>query len=178
MGGEFGFTDLQIATEQQIQLLRRDTSRLYSETRLCYNNDMQLAETSPSPLLIRRRGERGSTLVEVVITLAILSVVFVVFQASFNTIFLNRRVKHEELALRVADTKMEQIRLLTYDTVPTSGSFYDSLLASLPEAAAALEVSDYDDDTKHVAVTVSWQEPGSNAPRAVTLTTLVAKGGL
>ena len=126
----------------------------------------------------RRRGSAGFTIIEVVITLAILSAVFVIFQASFNSIFLNRRVKHQELALRIADTKIEQIRALSYDTVPATGAFSDPLLANLPEGAAALIVSDYDDDTKQIVVHISWREPVSDTQRAVTLTTLVTKGGL
>lgn len=133
---------------------------------LCYTTVMRTKKTA------------GYTLIEVVVTFALMSAVFVIFQASINSILLNRRVKHQELALRVATTKMEQIRSLSYDTVPASGSFNDALLAQLPEASATVTVSDYDAATKRVAVSVSWRERGSQTLRDVTLTTLVTKEGI
>jgi prepilin-type N-terminal cleavage/methylation domain-containing protein len=120
----------------------------------------------------------GFTIIEVVVTLAMIGALFVVFQASANTILINRRVKNEEIALRVVSTKAEEIRALTYETVPTSGAFVDPLLNSLQAGSATITVSDYDAATKEVVVSVSWQERGGETTRNVTLTTLVTQGGL
>ncbi|MBI2443928.1 MAG: hypothetical protein HYV42_01640 [Candidatus Magasanikbacteria bacterium] len=125
-----------------------------------------------------RQNTAGLTLIEVVITLMVISAVFIIFQTSLNVIFLNRRVNHQELALRLVNTKMEQIRALAYETLPPAGSFSDPLLSSLPSATATLTISDYDSATKQVTATVTWQEAAGNAPRSITMTTLVTKGGL
>jgi len=120
----------------------------------------------------------GYSLMEVVVSFSIIAVFFVLFQAAAGTSIINRNVKHQELALRIAQTKIDNLQFLSYDSLPASGSFSDPSLASLPQGEAAVTVVDFNEKIKQVTVTVRWQEPGVSAARSVSLSTLIGEGGL
>ncbi len=126
----------------------------------------------------RRLNSRGSTLLEALVSLAIIAVFFVLFQAAATAVILNRNVKHQDLALRIAQSQLENMRALGYAGLPSSSAFSDAQLSSLPEASASTTVSQYNDRTKQVLVEVSWQEPGAQKRHTVSLTTLISQGGL
>ncbi|TSC83666.1 MAG: hypothetical protein G01um101413_936 [Parcubacteria group bacterium Gr01-1014_13] len=125
-----------------------------------------------------RLNNAGSTLLEAVVSLAIIAIFFILFQAAATTAILNRNVKHQELALRIAQSRIENLRALGYAALPSSGPFTDAQLTFLPEAAASTTVSQYNTKTKQVSVEVSWQEPGAQKRHNVSLTTLIGEGGL
>jgi len=112
------------------------------------------------------------------VSFSIIAVFFVLFQAAAGTSIINRNVKHQELALRIAQTKIDNLQFLSYDSLPASGSFSDPSLASLPQGEAAVTVVDFNEKIKQVTVTVRWQEPGVSAARSVSLSTLIGEGGL
>lgn len=122
--------------------------------------------------------QKGFTVIEVVIALAVVAVIFTIFQASLTTILLNRRAQNQELAVRVANTKMEAIRLLTFETLPTSTTFTDPLLNSLPQGQATIVTSSYNSKTTEVTVNVYWAEFNGMVTHTVSFTTLVTKGGI
>lgn len=120
---------------------------------------------------------KGFSLVETFISLFILAAVLLLFQAILGTVFLSQQANHQEIALLVAQNKMENLRALGYNNLPSSGSFSDSLLSSLPQSLASITVSDFNVATKQVSARVQWQEPFSLTPRFVSLTTLITKTG-
>ena len=118
-------------------------------------------------------------LIEIIISLLIIGVVLVLYQAALNSVFLSRNTKDSEIGLRVASHKIEELRAAGYSNLPASGAFTDPQLNSVPNSSASLSVSDLNARTKEVSVTVQWREPNSNADHAVTLSTLITQiGGL
>lgn len=120
----------------------------------------------------------GYSLIEILVSLGIIAVFFVLFQAAAGVSVINRDVRHQELALRIAQTKIDNLQSLSYGSLPASGSFSDPLLAGLPQGEAAVTVVDFNEKIKQVTAAVSWQEPGARAAHSVSLVTLIGKGGL
>lgn len=121
---------------------------------------------------------KGYTLVEVLMSLAIIAIFFVLFQAAATTVVLNRNVKHQDLALRIAQSQIENLRSLGYSALPASGPFTDAQTATLPGGQAQMAISQYNEKIKQAVVDVSWQEPGAQNRHSVSLTTLIGEGGL
>ena len=124
------------------------------------------------------KNNSGSTLIEVVISIALIAATFVIFQATANTVFLNRESKHRDLALRIAQTEMDGARALAFADLPTSSSFSNSLLGSLPQSQASRTVTTINSTTKQLVVLVSWREPTANDTSTINLTTLITTSGL
>lgn len=120
--------------------------------------------------------KRGFTLIEVLIALGILAAAVLICQAIISSTTLARTVKNKDLALKIANHKMEELRALGYANLPASGIFSDPLLSSLPNPSAAIEVSDYNSELKQVVVNVAWTELSGVSPE-VELTTLLTKTG-
>lgn len=126
----------------------------------------------------RFKTNSGSTIIEVVISLAIISATFVIFQATVNTIFLNRESEHRDLALRIAQTEIDNMRALSFANLPTSTSFSNPLLSSLPQSQASRTITTVNSQTKQVSALVSWREPTAKNTSTVNLTTLITQGGI
>jgi prepilin-type N-terminal cleavage/methylation domain-containing protein len=122
--------------------------------------------------------QKGFSLIEVVISIFIIGVVLVIYSVSSNSVVLNRNSKRQELALRIATSKIEELRNTAYASLPSTGSFANSLLSNLPNGQASITVSSYNATTKQVIVTVTWSEPNNPNTRQVELTTLINQGGL
>jgi prepilin-type N-terminal cleavage/methylation domain-containing protein len=123
------------------------------------------------------RTSRGFSLIEIVISIFIVSVMLLLLQAVVRSGVVARATGHRGVALTIAHSEIERLRAGGYASLPPSGSFSDSLLASLPEGSATLAVSTYDAQTKQVVVQVLWQEPIFSASSTVSLTTLVTETG-
>ena len=122
--------------------------------------------------------KKGSTLIEIILSVAIIATVFVIFQATVNTIFLNRASKHRDLALRIAQTEISSARALPFASLPASGPVSSTLLSSLPQSQANLTVTAVNDETKQLEVLVSWREPTAQNTSTINLTTLITQGGI
>lgn len=119
----------------------------------------------------------GFSFIEVIVTIFIIGLTLVLYQATLGKMRLIEYAKHQEIALRVANNKMEELRAGGYDALPLSGSFSDSQLDGFSDCSAKVIIAEYNATTKEVAVTVEWREPVSTALRNVTLTTLITKTG-
>ncbi len=124
------------------------------------------------------KNNKGSTLIEVLVSLAVIATTFIIFQATINTVFINRESKHRELALRIAQTEMDDLRALSFANLPASGSFSNSLLSSLPKSQANITITTTTSQTKQIIVLVTWREPTAKTTSTINLTTLKTQGGL
>jgi len=120
--------------------------------------------------------EKGFTFIEVVVTLFIVGAVLVLYQAAAGTIRLTKNSKNQEIALRVANNKIEELRAGGYDSLPASGGFSDSQLSALPNGSGNMAVTAFNADTKQILISVRWQNPGGSS-RNISLATLVTKTG-
>lgn len=106
-----------------------------------------------------------------------MGVFFIIVQTSARVITLNRGSKYQETALRIANSKLQNLRTTAYNSLPASGNFNDGLLSSLPNSQATLTMTDYNSKTKQAEVTVSWRNPTGQTVQ-VQLHTLITQGGL
>lgn len=123
---------------------------------------------------------RGFSLIEVTVSIFIMGVILFLLQAILQSGALTRMSKHQSVALSIAQNKIESLRAGGYATLPSSGTFSDSLISELPvTATTTLTVSVYNAETKQVSVSVVWRDPGSTASSTVSLSTLITEiGGL
>lgn len=122
---------------------------------------------------------KGFSLIEVAVSLFVIGVVIMLASAILKAAPLSRHAKYESVATAIAGGELESLRALGYDALPSSGTFSNSLMSGLPGGSGAIAVSNFNDKTKTVQVTVSWIEVGATASSSVALTTLVTSiGGL
>jgi prepilin-type N-terminal cleavage/methylation domain-containing protein len=121
--------------------------------------------------------QSGMTLIEVLISLAMVGGLIVLYAAVFNISLQTRTMKYENLAYHIASRKMEDIRNTPYGTLPASASFADPLLTQLPLSAANFTINDFItySGLKEVVVTVNWTDRKS---RNVVIRTLIGTGGI
>ena len=130
-------------------------------------------------MAVEKQKQKGFSVIEVVVSLFIFSAIYLIYQASLNTVQLNKNYKDQELALRIAQNKIENLRIGGYSTLPASGSFSDPLLVNLSSnGQGSVTNTAYNSKTAQIVVTVSWQEPGFSNTHSVALTTLISSGGL
>ncbi len=125
-----------------------------------------------------RKTFRGFTLIETLVAVFIVGVSITLFSVVGTLLKNAAEIRFEHTALRVAHTKLDELRALGYAALPPSGIFSDPLLASIPSASASTSVSTYNTKTKKVVVGVAWVA-STGSSRYVSLTTLVTEvGGL
>lgn len=130
-----------------------------------------------NPLAVAQRArQKGFTLLEVIVSIAVIAGLFMLYTAAINNVFLSRTIKQKDVALRIASHKMEELRAGGYDSLPASGSFSDSNLSSLPSGTGSMTISDYNTSTKQVQVTVSFEDFAGNN-QSVSLSTLIIQSG-
>ncbi len=120
------------------------------------------------------------SLIEVIVAIFIMGVMLLMLQSVVRSGVLVRASKSDGIALAIARNELESLRDGGYANLPASGSFYDSLLSSLPPAATTtLAVSSFNAKTAQVIVSVIWRDTGTTASSTVSLSTLITQvGGL
>jgi prepilin-type N-terminal cleavage/methylation domain-containing protein len=126
---------------------------------------------------LKTKKRSGFSLLEVIVTLFIVGLVLILYQAALGKVRLIQYAKNQEIALRVANNKIEELRDGGYSALPSSGSFYDSQLSSLSSSSASMAITDANSDTKQVSVTVQWKDSVSSSLKNISLTTLITKTG-
>lgn len=134
--------------------------------------------TANTQFIINGKKQAGFGILEVPISLFIIAVMLLIYGAASNSMTLNRNSKEQDLGHFIAVSELEDLRALGYANLPASGAFSHPLLENLPGGTATLTVSDYNNDTKEVIVTVTWKDPGSFTIHSTVLTTLINKYGL
>ena len=114
--------------------------------------------------------ENGFTLLEILITILILGIsVFAVFQAFSTGLLSSTDVENTDLALNLAQAKMEELRNTAFASLASSGSTADP---NFPNFNTTVSVTGT--DPKTVEVTVAWNVQGQASSTSVVLTTLRA----
>lgn len=122
--------------------------------------------------------QEGMSIIEVLVSLFIIGAMLVLYNSSANTVTLSKNSKHQEIALKIAQTELETLRTTMFSSLPASGSFSDPLLSSLPSGTANLTMTDINSRTKQATVIVSWLPPGQSQTHTVRLDTLITAGGI
>ena len=125
----------------------------------------------------RRRAQSGMSIVEVLVSIAIVGSLIVLYAAAFNVSTLSRTMRSENLAYHIASKRMEELRNMDYAALPASGTFSDPLMASLTSGAGSYTRANYSTYTgmQELVVTVTWFEGRS---RSVQVRTIVGTGGI
>jgi prepilin-type N-terminal cleavage/methylation domain-containing protein len=119
---------------------------------------------------------RGFTLIEMLVTLFIMSATFIFVTIVIGTIKTTRDSAYENIAFRIADNKLDELRAGGYGALPANGPFSVPELSNLPQGVASTSVTSWNAKTKQVVAGVSWQDQGGLA-RFVSLTTLITESG-
>jgi len=110
----------------------------------------------------------GFTLLEIIITMVILSLGILVLSQAFSMGMLaSRDVENVDLALNIAQAKMEEIRNTSFSNNGSSGPTNDSNFSNFTTTITVTGT-----DPKQVGVTVAWNVQGGST--SVALTTLIA----
>ena len=113
--------------------------------------------------------KNGFSLIEVLITLILLTIGVVTISRAFSTgLFASTDVENIDLALNIAQAKMEEIKNTAFASLADSGPTADS---NFSRFNVTVNVSE-GQDPMQVAVTVSWSVKGGQ--NSIILTTLVA----
>lgn len=120
---------------------------------------------------------RGFTFIEVIVAIFFVGITLIVLQSIIQSSVLVRTARDQGIALAIVRNELESLRMNGYASLPTSGSFSDSLAGTLPNATTTLVVSDYNAKTKQVTASVVWRETGSAASSTVSLSTLITQAG-
>lgn len=115
---------------------------------------------------------------EVVVTLFLIGVTLLLFQVTAKSLVLNKYNRYREVALRIADKELQTLRTTPFASLPSSGSFSDSLLSTLPNGQGAITITDINSRLKDVTVTVSWNNTSGTATQSIRLQTYIDQGGL
>lgn len=131
--------------------------------------------------------EKGFSLVEIILIIMIVGFIVSLINLLPSSIGLVGTSKNETLAKDVAQTKIEDLRALTYVNLANTNNpapiIIDPRLASIPEGSGSYIVEDCipptcsGEEIKKVTVTVSWVDSG-NKLKDIQFSTFIAKGGL
>lgn len=125
----------------------------------------------------RNTYQAGMTLIEVVISMFMISVLLVFYISALNSVALTRKQTYRDIAYHAANKQMEVLRNTAYASLPPSGAISDSLLAQIPSGAGNYTVDAYPgfSGMKELVVTVTWND---GQAKSVVLKTLAGTGGI
>ena len=126
---------------------------------------------------VLKNQKKGFSIIEIIISLSIIGVLFVLYGLINRTLVFNQEVKYQEVALRIVRTEIETLRALPYASLPSAGPFTNPMLANLPQGTGIISVAAYNSELKSITATVSWTGPGAST-RSVSVDTLIGQGGL
>lgn len=121
--------------------------------------------------------QRGSSLVEVLVVLFLVSILFELLFMEAQALAISHKQRYEDIAYHVANKEMETLRNTSVSTLPSSGTIPDAQLSQIPSGSGNFTVADYTgySGLKQITITVTWND-GAN--KSVSLQTLVGTGGL
>lgn len=115
-----------------------------------------------------RSRSQGFTLLEILVTLIVLAIGGAALSEAFSTgVLSSTDVENVDLALNIAQAKLEEIRNTSFASIASSGPTADPNFSNFNVTAAVSGT-----DPKQVDVTVEWNVKGGS--ESVALTTLVS----
>lgn len=123
-----------------------------------------------------RRAPRGMTIVEVLVALFILNVALVGFMLTLRALPLTRVTEHQDIALSIASSELDALRVDGYDDLH-AGGFTMSSLSLIPQGQGNITIANMGDTLKRVTATVTWREPDMTSNRSISLITFMAQTG-
>lgn len=139
----------------------------------------------------RMRSSRGVGLIDVIVSLLLLSMAGVIYTATFPAGYsAMRQANDTKKAAALAQKKLEQVKALGYESLSyenlraanaidadqTSSPYYftavDDLASSLGDPKGTLEITNFDTGIKKIAATVKWESGG--VTRTIKVHTLIA----
>jgi prepilin-type N-terminal cleavage/methylation domain-containing protein len=127
---------------------------------------------------MKRKSQAGFTLIEVLVTILLIGATLAIYRVTAQTVVVNKWNKNKEVALRIAEKKMESLRTTSFASLPSTGSFADAALSDLPSGAGNLTVTNVNDETKNIQVTVTWTNPGDPTSQSISIETSITEGGI
>ncbi len=122
--------------------------------------------------------QKGFGIIEVVVTLFLIGVTLLMFAIVSNSVVLNKYNKYKEVALRIAEHELQELRTTPYASLPSSGSLSNSQLSSIPQGAANLTITEIETGLSEAEVVVSWRNPSGTGTQQVSLSTYLWQTGL
>src|SRR5438874_2431639 len=100
--------------------------------------------------------QSGMSLMEVIVTMFLLSVLLAFYIAALNTVTITKKLTYEDLAYHAANKQMEILRNTAFASLPTSGTITDSQLTRIPSGSGSFTISNYPgySGEKEIVVTV------------------------
>ena len=124
----------------------------------------------------RHRWSGGFTLIEILVTIFVLAAFSELIAAMLSITNISRVVRHQDIALEIANNALEGLRAQGYANLTASSSLFDPLLSSLPGGSASSSITNFNSLTKAAQVSVGWQESGA-AITIVSISTLITQTG-
>ncbi len=120
----------------------------------------------------------GFTLIEVIISMAIILVLFSLLLMESNTLSISRSQQYEDIAYHIANKQMESLRATAFSDLPASADISDLSLDQLPSGSGNFTINDYSGYTgmKEIEVTVNWSV--NNVAKSIVIKTLAGSGGI
>lgn len=133
---------------------------------------------------MRLFGEKGISLVEVLLVVIILGLMVFLLSSFPNAVNLIGRSGHLSLAREIASKQIEDKRSESYQNLASgSTTLSDPRISLLPQGGGTVLIEDcpstictQSENVKQMTVTVNWKE--NNKSESVSLKTLIAEGGL
>lgn len=139
------------------------------------------------------RSERGISILESLIAVAIISSMVFLLISLPNALMLFSKSKHLSLAREIAVKLIEDKRAISYANLPSGESaLSDVRLSLLPQGSGTVVLGFKQDNgiwldcdptlctngeyIKQIAVTINWVD--NNKPQSVTLKTMITEGGI
>ena len=128
--------------------------------------------------------QKGNTLIESLLVIAMVGIIVVLMGNLPNALNLMNKSKHLSLAREIATKQIEDKRAISYtNLVNDNSAITDPRISLLPSGSGVVVVQDCSsqictnsEQIKQVSVTVNWQD--NNKQQTITVNTFIGQGGL
>lgn len=130
--------------------------------------------------------KHGFTLVETIVATALIATIAIgILPLFINAISINAEVKRKQIALTIAENKIEEYRAKTYSEIttaqpnPETNSAETFSVLNIPQGSGRVYITDYDteDKIKKIKVIITWKYK-NNTTNQVDTSTLIGENGL